>query len=519
MVRDARGEVILMQPSLAEWLKVDRIKVHSLLNELAFQAHSEQTELSETADIPEERLIAGLMRINQNPQVNPAQLVEFLTTRAGLLLPRGVGVFTFPHRTIQEYLAACHLTDEGYPDLVAELARNTPDRWREVALLAGAKATSGGAFALWPLVDALCSSQTGSSDKLPDLWGALLAGQAILENANLEQISASNKPKVERVRDWQFHLIKTSTLPELERARAGDILSKLGDPRFDPSHWFLPAEPLLGFVEIPAGSFWMGSDPKLDPDASKNEQPQNEVYLPCYYMARYPVTVAQWRAFIDGFGYTPADPDSLQDFDSRPVRWVTWYDAMEYCNWLEKQLCRYANDQLNNTRDPTAFWEKLAGGELRVTLPSEAEWEKAARGLDRRIYPWGNEWKVGRCNSRESGLVDTCAAGCYPGGATPYGLLDMSGNVWEWTLSLWGKDFGKPEFIYPYIPNVGREDLDASQEIPHVLRGGSFYHGRRDVRCASRRWRNPRGMDIDFGFRVVVSPLSLVLGNSGSLGL
>ena len=156
MVQSGQGQVLVSQPSLAEWLKVDREKVRELLNELAYDAHATQPELVGTADVPEGELVSGLMRLSQNPDVNPTRLVEYLSQRAGLLLPRGVGVYAFPHRTFQEYLAACYMTDHDYPDLVAELARREPDRWWEVALLAGAKAARGTASAIWLLVEGLC---------------------------------------------------------------------------------------------------------------------------------------------------------------------------------------------------------------------------------------------------------------------------------------------------------------------------------------------------------------------------
>ncbi len=134
------------------------------------------------------------------------------------------------------------------------------------------------------------------------------------------------------------------------------------------------------------------------------------------------------------------------------------------------------------------------------------EWEKGARGTDGRIYPWGDEPDTKKANYLETGIGDTTEVGSFPEGASPYGLLDMAGNVWEWTRSLWGDDVDEPEFKYPYDPEDGREDLEARDEVLRVLRGASFGSLERLVRCASRLRLNP-GHGYGFiGFRVVFSP-------------
>jgi formylglycine-generating enzyme required for sulfatase activity len=155
------------------------------------------------------------------------------------------------------------------------------------------------------------------------------------------------------------------------------------------------------------------------------------------------------------------------------------------------------------------FWEGLRSGALRASLPSEAEWEKAARGLNPRIYPWGEEPDPNRTNYGETGLFETSPVGAFPGGASEFGCEEMSGNVWEWTRSLWGEDWREPRFGYPYQAGNGREDLEAPAQVLRVLRGGAFSGNRRYVRCACRRWNPPDNRDGHLGFRVVLSPFPL----------
>jgi iron(II)-dependent oxidoreductase len=96
----------------------------------------------------------------------------------------------------------------------------------------------------------------------------------------------------------------------------------------------------------------------------------------------------------------------------------------------------------------------------------------------------------------------------FPQGASPYGCLDMAGQVWEWTASLWGRSFGTPEFKYPYDPADGWENLEAGDDMLRVLRGGSFLSYRNVARCAYRSGSSPDLRNGDGGFRVVVSPIS-----------
>jgi formylglycine-generating enzyme required for sulfatase activity len=297
-----------------------------------------------------------------------------------------------------------------------------------------------------------------------------------------------------RVQDWLIAAMRADDVLEpKERAEAGDVLAKLGDPRFREDAWHLPDEDMLGFVEISEGSFVMGEG-----------DDQHELTLPTYYIAHYPVTVAQFRAFVEDSGYEPRDSDSLCGVDNHPVRYVTWYDALAYCDWLTQKLREW-----EKTPEPLATLLRKEG--WVITLPSEAEWEKATRGSeDDRRYPWGNDPDPNRANYDDTGIGTTSVVGCFPGGASPCGAEDLSGNVWEWTRSLWGTSWSEPDFGYPYDPADGRENLEAGDDALRVLRGGSFYYTAVIVRCAARgplrvvsynRYRFS-------GFRVVVAPFS-----------
>jgi formylglycine-generating enzyme required for sulfatase activity len=266
----------------------------------------------------------------------------------------------------------------------------------------------------------------------------------------------------------------------------------------------------LELVRIPAGEFLMGSDPAKDKDAYDYDKPQHRIYVAEFDIGKYPVTVAQFSAFVTatdhrtqaeerGYGWVLIGDrgwEQVQGADWRhprgpktniaakadhPVVQVSWHDAVAFCRWLGQ----------------------VTGQAFR--LLSEAEWEKAARGTDGRIYPWGSQPPDDkRCNF-DGNVGDTTAVGTYPTGASPYGALDMAGNVWEWTRSLWGKGWQKPDFGYPYDPTDGREKMNAPDTVWRVLRGGSWYDDRKFVRCACRSGSIPDHWSGNFGFRVARS--------------
>jgi formylglycine-generating enzyme required for sulfatase activity len=285
---------------------------------------------------------------------------------------------------------------------------------------------------------------------------------------------------------------RATDLPNILQAIAHRNAIEVSDTRFhyDVDRLIEALESVLfepEMIRIPAGEFLMGSDLQKDKEANAEEQPQHSLYLSDYCLAKTPVTNAQYTAFVRATGYDqPAewmDGKPLRGKENHPVVFVSWVDAAAYCRWLSQ-----------NT-----------GKSYR--LPSEAEWEKGARGTDGHIYPWGNQWDAPRCNFDKGFRGDTTPVGAYPEGASPYGLLDMAGNVWEWTRSLWGENPENPVFPYPYNPEDGRENPNASQSVRRVLRGGAFWNDLRLVRCASRYRLHPNDRSWNWGFRVTMTML------------
>jgi formylglycine-generating enzyme required for sulfatase activity len=243
----------------------------------------------------------------------------------------------------------------------------------------------------------------------------------------------------------------------------------------------------MEFVKVTRGKFLMGSSDK-DQQAFGEEKPQHTLDIPYdFLIARFPVTNEQFAIFAKETKLKDDWGDDPFNKLKHPVVNVTWKTSSVFCDWMTQ---KYKN-------------ESPRGVVFR--LPTEAEWEKSARGTDGRIYPWGNEFDLSKCNSYESGIGTTTPVGAFsPQGDSPYGVCDLSGNVWEWTASLWGKNLGEPEFKYPYNPRDGRENLKVGDDVFRVQRGGSFHDESRLVRSAVRLrafWNL-----IDGGFRVALAP-------------
>ena len=288
---------------------------------------------------------------------------------------------------------------------------------------------------------------------------------------------------------WVSLQLSRSASPDGSAGSGEGVGSPVELSGFRSDAWFLPDEEVLGFVEIPAGPFLMGSDASVDPLAFDIERwsearGQGTVDLPTFYIGRYEVTVAQFRAFVRATGYRVVDPTALEGQLDHPVVGVSWTDALAYARWLQETL-----GSSSSTPEPM---RQLIGDGWKIGLPYEAEWEKAARGGDGRIYPWGREPRQDRANYRARG---TSAVGSFECPECPHGLADMSGNVWELTSS--------PYQLYPYDPTDDRNDLDVA--ALWIMRGGSFGDPEQNIRAAVRGGVDPGTRRPNIGFRLVIS--------------
>lgn len=548
-VRNERGELD-WEPSISKALGLGEDKIRAALEKLAYQVHLRQAfepnREHESADISRGEVLEVFCEMLPE-DFNADVLLKYLETRSGLLVGRRENVYAFPHRSFQEYLTACHLmtVEQNVSLKLRELVYSDLDWWREVFLLGVGKKRQGGLGDAVGMVQTLVPGEIAFAGEITekDYLAAILAAQALIELRLKERMpgESSFQTVVERICRWLVRIVEEGLLIPAQRLEAADALGTLGDPRFDEKRLHLPAflrgtpEPHLGFVLIPAGTFIMGSDKNI-PEAYEDEKPVSSVPLPDFYISRYPVTNAQYAHFIQAGGYQNERYWTLegwawrngQDYDlsliddvnirniyqevlkrrpperrslpfwwndprwsapTRPVVGVCWYEAMAYCRWLDEQL--------------RALHPELFRPGYVVRLPSEAEWEKAARGSAGRTWAWGNQWQEDCANVDETGLGQTSPVGMFPRGCTPEtGVFDLTGNVWEWTHTRWGRGVAL-EYPYPWKSDDGRENPQGV--FLRVIRGGSWNFSRRNARCAFRDWGFPNGFDDDFGFRCVVS--------------
>jgi formylglycine-generating enzyme required for sulfatase activity len=239
----------------------------------------------------------------------------------------------------------------------------------------------------------------------------------------------------------------------------------------------------FAWVDIPAGE-------TILEDATKDGGTAGDlIFVPAFQIAKYPITVAQYYVFIEHNGYSQQNFWTRQGWRwlkkynhmTRPGNWnvmlyekglypdhpiggMSWYEAVAFCQWLSIKT------------------------QTNIHLPSEAQWQRAAQGDDGRAYPWGNEWDMTKCNNRQVWKGSTTPVTQYPNGASPYGVMDMCGNVREWCLTAWKTG----------LDEINTDDM-------RVSRGGTWNINVHYLRVTCRFGSVPYNNSDNMGFRIARS--------------
>ncbi len=500
--------------------------LRSVLEAVAFQVHEANVGEAGLAEVGEDQLARAFRPLLGGSKDKADQVVEFIERRAGLLIGQGAPHtapgqpaserrFTFPHRTFQEFLAACHLCKrEQFAKECRRLVDHNAAHWRVVlplaARLADAERGATAADELIGGVDVQAARRKGPLT--PAHWQRALTAGMQLQEIGVNQLAPSERCNavLARVQAWLVAGLplhpQQGGAPAPLRAETGDVLAALGDPRFDPQRLHLPAEDNLGFVHISADpGFVVGTQPAdkarvekaIGHGVGEEEINDEPVAVGEFWIARYPVTVAQFQAFVDATGQAPGDLDALRGPATRPVRFVSWNEALAYCQWLQQQL------QTSPALQQSPAAKLVRSKNWQVSLPSELEWELAARGGQRgKVFSWGDAQDPERANHDDSGVGDASAVGCFA--PNSFGLHDLLGNVWEWTRSKY-----EP---YPHPPNDEQRESLEDEKGSRVVRGGAFNNSSDVARCGFRFYFRPGHRVFNLGFRVVLrsSPVELL---------
>ncbi|MFV9504016.1 MAG: NACHT domain-containing protein [Oscillochloridaceae bacterium umkhey_bin13] len=496
-----------------------------LLAFVAYQMHQRGVEAqgSTGREIHRDDLVAIVAASPALPAGYPPReaaeaFVDELPEHVGLLDEIRPRIFRFSHLSFQEFLAARFVAEhDRWTEL---LDRYQESWWREVILLCAGHLSQE---RCWRFLGQLIECGNEPEERAAAL---ALAAAALTE---LEKFKGQG-PLNTRIQAEAVEILErqpAAAVPAAARVQCGAVLAVVGDPR--PGVCSLPP-PMVKFAE---GSFVIGSSHAEAETAGKayeayflkqgdkatakrartwsqDEVNRETVLLQPFELARYPVTNAQYAIFMREGGYNATQPwwseaarlwlhrddqatEGLSKWQRRerkdqpefwddprfgkarpnhPVVGISWYEATAFCVWL------------------TSF---LDDG-YTYCLPSEAEWEYAARDRQRRTYPWSNELPDGERANFDNRYDGTSAVGCFPLGATPQGVLDLAGNIWEWTRS---------EFRdYPYNPNDGRENPAEPAKKRFTQRGGSWALDPILLRAARRNHFPPVNLNLRLGFRL-----------------
>jgi formylglycine-generating enzyme required for sulfatase activity len=494
----------------------------SLLEEIAFAVHNQGGDARTMERRPLLGLFAKCLPLDPHQPLSQEKynlLLDYMVDRTGLIIPDSETTYRFRHLSFQEFLAARHICDRA-DDAVAELAPRLADPWwREVVQLAPAYKALNSISDARKLLANLASYAREQSD--PEFRAAAFStiARAVLD---LQEYKVERLEETAKEIEPDFlQVLEDPAQPGEPRTRAviAECVGQFGDPRLtEPHRW----------ITIPAGEYWRGSPtPSSPPDINSG----NWIQISEFRIQRWPVTVSEFRAFVEDKGYTRREwwdesgweglqvepleasawwEEQIVKAGNYPVVGVSWWEAQAYCRWYTRR-----------TSGLPAGWV--------VRLPTEAEWEKAARGgrllsagivneIPRREYPWGMSWEERRANSSEGDWLESAIpVGCYQQGDGPYGTWDQAGNVWEWCLDWYNQQaYSPPGRSDPAVTNL--RDASRVHVVNNrgekvvapcrVTKGGSWTVDSAHASISNRNRLEPSRRLDDQGFRCAAVPHS-----------
>ena len=484
-----------LKGSLSKLLADESMLLRSI-EHLAYAAHRAGKGDKKAADLPR-KLFRDIL---EDQYLGAAQLAEdfldYIDQRSGILIGRGgepdkPHTYAFPHRFLQEYLAGCHLASEQDPYVMVNQFKaiaEEGDFWDEAARLAFEELKHNRtSSSLWYLADELvkdCDLNNPCHQRLV-MWSGQIAN--LIGRKTLEEGGNRGKRYLNKLEPMLLKTAQEILLNPMERADSADALDSLG---YEP-------EDLFKFIEIPSDNqsynFWIGKYPVTNLQYERFLVPKNFsnrslwIDLPDYSetgQVKGTIGVEGWCWLQDNIASEKIlfpshwnNPGLGKKRHCAPVVGISWYEAMAYGRWLQKNWFCLIEAKQNNGLTPKF-----------ICLPIDYEWEKAAGGISNNRFSWdkpgenSNLEKVIMCaNTDESYIRSTTQVWLYPQGQSyPYGIFDMCGNVEEWQA-------------------VPHEDaLDC-----RVLRDGSFNSPPDLARCVIRHWSKPNSRNsTEFGFRL-----------------
>ena len=499
----------------------------SALQKIALRANKEEN--LHISDL----IIKGIFSDSLPNNCNANNLLDFIRYRSGILKAGIDNSFEFYHRSFQDYLAALEITemDDWQDKIYNFLYNDNIEWWRNVFLLLVSIKVSGNSK---PDAVSLLLQHIPENVDLENIEILLLVGEAYIEQKIILDGYSSNqynKLTATLISKLAIILDSKENYPIIFRDKAGKILGEIGDPREGVTYIKINSIliPDIKWELIPEGILHMGV--KDDEVGFIDEKPFHSLTMNEYYVSRYPITNAQYNCFIESGGYKNEEywrfsADSIRwlngkeinlsslDDDKKlkglheewlindtmrsqpwlwnyrqwknpnhPVVGVSWYEALAFCHWLNS----------------TGYYEKL-----EISLPSEDEWEYLARGNKLLKYSWGNERNSNEGNYVDSNINHTSSVGLFSPGIAhnSISVYDITGNIWEWTLSQWGDSVKKPDYVYCKWDEQNNLRNDVTKNSLRIIRGGAWGFNDKEIRCPIRKKIHPINRNYATGFRV-----------------